>query len=201
MADGLFINANQLKDGAKRLDRIIAKLPNVVSDILNTHALNIELKAKRAAPADRGQIRQGISTDTSKPLVKHITSHAPHSAYQEFGTGKYAAQYVSSLPPEYQAFAMQFKGGRGDGFKEFIRLLAEWVKRKGLAGTYSTKTRKRTGNKEARKQQDLSVAYAIAITILRNGVHPHPFMVPALISEQQPLINDLKNLVKIFNLV
>lgn len=199
MAKGLYIDARQLKAGVKGFERLIKEFPNDVSYVLNANAQTIEAKAKRDAPADRGQLRQGISIDINNPLQKHITSHAPYSAYIEFGTGKYAAQKVSEYPAEYQQFAAQFKGKGGGGFKEFIKLLAEWVRRKGLAGTYSTKTKRRTGNKAARQQQDLQVAYAIAISILKNGVHPHPFMIPALI-QQAPkisrdmikLINDLK---------
>lgn len=201
MAQGLYIDARQLTKGIKGFERLIKEMPDKVSDVLNASALEIEAKAKRAAPADRGLLRQTISADITKSLKKHITSHAPYSAYVEFGTGKFAAQYVATLPSNYQAFAAQFRGGGGGGFKEFIRLLAEWVKRKGITGTYSVKTRRRTGNRAARQSEDLSVAYAIAISILRNGIHPHPFMIPALIAQEPKIKRDMQTLLNKLKIV
>lgn len=201
MAIGLYIDARQLQKGVKGFERLIKEMPDKVSDVLNASALEVERKAKRAAPADRGFLRQSISSDISRKLQKHIHANAPYAAYVEFGTGKFAAQYVATLPPDYQAFAARFKGRGGGGFKEFVRLLAEWVKRKGLAGTYSTKTRRRTGNRAARQSEDLSVAYAIAIYILRNGIHPHPYMIPALIQQQPKIKKDMVALVNKFKIV
>lgn len=179
MADGLYIDARQLQKGAKGFERLIKELPDRVSDVLNASALEIEAKAKRAAPADRGMLRQTISADTSKDLEKRITANAPYAAYVEFGTGKYAAQYVSTLPANYHAFAAQFKGKGGGGFKEFVRLLTEWVKRKGIDS-----------------ENPESTAYAIARSILINGVHPHPYLIPAVINQQKILIRDMQTLLK-----
>lgn len=184
MAEGLTIDAKELTKGAKGFERLIKEMPDRVSDVLNASALEIEAKAKRNAPADRGMLRQTISADTSKPLQKHITANAPYAAYVEFGTGKYAAQEVSKYPPEYQAFALQFKGKGGGGFKEFLKLLTEWVKRKGIGGK----------NPE-------STAYLIARSILINGVHPHPYLIPAVINQQKILIRDMQTLLNKLKIV
>lgn len=37
-----------------------------------------------------------------------IVANKDYAAYVEFGTGPYAAAYVPSLEPEFQAYAMQF---------------------------------------------------------------------------------------------
>lgn len=189
---GLYIDARQLTQGAKRFEQLTKLFPDKVSDVLNANAKTIEAKAKRAAPADRGPLRQGISTELTNPLKKHITSHAPYSAYVEFGTGVYAAQYVSSLPADYQTFAAQFKRGRR---WPPIKLIAEWVKRKGLAGTYSVKTKRRTGSRATRQKEDLQLAYVIARAIFKKGIHPHPFMIPALIDQQPKIVKDMINLL------
>jgi hypothetical protein len=195
MASGLYIDTRQLGRGAAMFERLTKELPDRVSDVLNKNAKAIELNTKRAAPADRGQLRQNINVIDTNPLQKHITSHAPYSAYIEFGTGKYAAQYVGTLPGDYKAFAASFKGSGGGTFKEFIRLLAEWVNRKGIVGTYSIKTKRRTGSKATKERENLQVAYAIAISILRNGVHPHPFMIPALIDQQPIIVRDMTRIL------
>lgn len=206
MPQGIYIDTKQLAKGAKAFDAAIAKFPRQIGAVLTANALDIERKAKKAAPADRGQIRQGISADNSQTLRKVITSQAPYSAYMEFGTGKYAAKYVATLPPTYQAFAARFRGKTGGGFHEFVNAIVDWVIRKGLAATYNVKTRKRQGGLSASStyntgkkgykikdetQRAFDLAYVIATNILRNGVHPHPFLIPAFISQQKQLKRDV----------
>lgn len=206
MPTGLFIDTKQLTKGAKAFDDAIKQFPRQISSVLTANAEDIVRNAKRAAPADMGQIRQGISADNSNLLKKVITSHAPYSAYMEFGTGRYAAKYVATLPPTYQAFASQFRGKTGGGFHEFVNAILDWVIRKGLAATYSVKTRKRQGSlsvssthntgQKGYKIKDeferaMDLAYAIATNILRNGVHPHPFLIPAFIKQQKQLKREM----------
>src|SRR5436190_8127898 len=133
MANGLTIDVKELKFGAAYITSLSKVLPNELNDVLNANALEIERRAKTHAPADRGQLRQGISADTSQFLVKHITSHAPYSAYMEFGTGVLAANYVSKLPSEWKAYAQQFQGkSGGDSFITFVYRIYDWMKRKGI---------------------------------------------------------------------
>lgn len=54
--------------------------------------------------------------------------------------------------------------------------LIEWVKRKGIAGTYSIKTHKRTGGAKTGAAQDKAVAFAIQHKIAKEGTDAHPFM-------------------------
>lgn len=112
MPTGLYIDASQLSKGVVKFQELAKNFPEQVNDILNGHALQIEAAAKRAAPADTGRLRGSISADTSKPLVKHITANVNYAAYVEFGTGKYAADYVSGLPSEYADYAAGFKGSK-----------------------------------------------------------------------------------------
>lgn len=66
----------------------------------------------------------------------------------------------------------------GDGTKQDGGILY-WVKRKKLAGTYSIKTKRRTGNKATRDAQDKAVAFAIGRHIKQFGTKPRPFMRPS----------------------
>ena len=198
MSKGLYIDARQLQKGAKGFERLIKEMPDRVSDVLNSNAKTIVRVAKRNAPADRGELAGGISFTNTKPLQKIITSKAIYSAYIEFGTGKHAAQYVSTLPPDYQTFAAQFKGGGGGGFEEFLKLIKEWILRKGIVASFNINTRKRVGTGKSKSEQKRAeqMAYVIARSILIKGVHPHPFLIPALI-DQQPEI--AKDMVKLLN--
>jgi hypothetical protein len=196
MADALYIDASGLKKGSASLKQLIAKFPDRISDVLQESSQAVAFKAKRNAPANEGLLGGSIAPDNSKQLEKRVTVNAPYAAYIEFGTGAYGAQYISTLPEQYQSFAQQFKGSTGKSFKEFLRVLTEWVRLKGIAGTYSVKTHKRTGNKANQQMQNEQLAYVIARSILKHGVHPHPFLIPALIEQQPVLIRDLQNLLK-----
>ena len=176
MPQGLYIDARRLKKGAAAFDKLVKQLPDRVSDVLNANALAIEASAKIAAPGDRGLLRQTISADTSKPLQKHITANAPYAAYVEFGTGILAAQYVASLPADYQTFAAQFKRGKMRSIKSVLFILMDWFKRVGI--------------------KDKSYQYFIAKKIFLKGVHPHPFLIPALIKQQKQIIRDMATLLK-----
>ena len=54
-----------------------------------------------------------------------------------------------------------------------VEALTLWVKRKGIGG----------GN-------DKSIAYAIAVSILRKGMRPQPFLIPAFEMEKPKMIED-----------
>lgn len=173
------------------------KFDKGVDDILNANATDIATKAKQLAPVDMGGLRSAISADNSKPLEKHITVNAFYAAFIEFGTGKYAAQYVSTLPSTWSEYARNFKGQKGGGsFDEFLLKIMDWVKRKGLSGTYSVKTQKRTGKKGARDFEDAEVAYFIAIAIIKKGVHPHPFLFPAYEQQRPEIVKEIESFLK-----
>lgn len=212
MATGLYIDARQLTKGAKAFERLIKEFPDHVSDVLKASAEEIVRVAKDNAPVDRGDVKGGLRFTNTKPLQKKITSRAPHSAWIEFGTGKHAAMQVAKYPEEYQAYAAQFKGTTSSGnFDDMVKLIAAWIHRRGLGtgfkgtigvvGTYSIKTRRRTGNKATQEKQNLQAAYVIAISILRKGVHPHPFLIPAVIDQQKDLIRDMTTLLNKLKIV
>ncbi len=196
MAVGLTIDAKELLNGAKLFDAIAKKLPGKIHDILNANAEDIVTKAKNDAPADRGDLRKYISFKSIKLAEIHITCNVPYAAYIEFGTGRYAAQTVSKYPAEYQKFAAQYRTGN----RQFppIKLIMEWVIRKGLVATFNVKTRKRvgTGKSKAEQERASQMAYVIARSIFINGVHPHPFMIPALIDQTPKIIKDFKILLE-----
>ncbi len=167
------------------------KVESIVNRELNSFAINTVNDAKRLAPVDEGYLRNSISYAKANFKVT-ITVNADYAAYVEFGTKKFAAAYVAALPADWQTFAAQFKGKGGESFQQFIVRLTQWVHRKGLAGTYSVKTRERTGAKASHGTEDYSVAYKIALSILRNGIKAHPFLYPAFEKNRLELIANLK---------
>jgi len=126
--------------------------------------------AKTDAPADQGALRGSITYYPAGPMKYEIVAQKFYAPFMEFGTkGKY--QPI----PGTESIAAQFKGYKGGDFMELLRMIVRWVKRKGITGTYSVKTRRRTGNKVNQISEDYSAAWPIAMSILKNGVSPHPF--------------------------
>lgn len=153
---------------------------------------NIERSAKRKAPVNFGTLRQSINAKQSG-LSGHVEASALYAPYIEFGTGGKV-----SVPSGYEAFANQFRGSNAKGgtIDEMIDSLTDWVGRKGLAGSYSVKSRRRLGNKARQADENKQLATAIAYRILQNGIAPQPFLIPSYIEEKPNLIKRLQRLLK-----
>lgn len=61
-----------------------------------------------------------------------------------------------------------------------LESLAEWVRIKHLAGTYSVRSRRRLGGKAVQRAEDESLARAVQVKIARYGIRARPFLLPAL---------------------
>jgi hypothetical protein len=173
---------------------------NLFLQELNKWAAEVTTIAKQKAPVNNGKLRQSISADyaSKTDMTAKVSVLVNYAAYVEFGTRSYAGNYVNSLPNDWQTYASQFKGkGAGGTMDEFLLAIMEWVKDKGLAGTYSVKTQRRTGSKGAsRNFEDAQVAYPIALAILRKGIKPHPYLYPAFNEASQNLKERLKKYEK-----
>lgn len=147
-----------------------ANIPRIVDSELLTMAQEWVQLAKRDAPADQAALRGAISYYKDGPLRYQVVAQKFYAPFMEFGTkGKY-------LPiPGTEAIAAAFKGYKGGDFMDLLRAIVRWVGRKKITGTYSVKTRKRTGNKVNQYAEDYKAAWPIALSILKNGVNPHPF--------------------------
>lgn len=164
-------NINIEGDLNKKLDKIKDDVKQVITDELNEFGIAVVADASRLAPVDEGFLHQHISFEKQELAVEIIVA-ANYAAYLEFGTRAFAAVYVATLPPTWQQFAATFKGG-GGGFEDYFRNIFEWCKRKGIAE---------------------AAAYPIAISILRKGIRPHPFLFPAVESNLIKLKERLKAL-------
>lgn len=102
----------------KGLDELIAKVKTMQAAVqdevdleLTASALNIETTAKELSPADfggGGGLRGRFYVETGEKLAKVVGNSSEYAAYQEFGTGLHAAEYVQTLPEDWQAYAMTF---------------------------------------------------------------------------------------------
>jgi HK97 gp10 family phage protein len=167
---------------------------------------SVETDAKRNAPKDEGKLSSSINSvfDNKTNTVK-ITVASDYAAYQEFGTRKFAAAYVSTLPKEWRTYAATFKGKAGGGdYFDFLNAILDWVQRKGLANRYSVKTQKaipiKIGGKGRKSQSDQDrleqIAYIIALKIITEGIKPKKFLYEAT-KKNTPILG--RKLAKIFS--
>jgi len=187
----------QLISDLKRVGGDGARYANAIVDSV---ADMIVADAKTNAPADLGAIRQMIAKDlvsTETGAIATINANAPESPFQEFGTGAKV-----DVPPEMQDVANEFKGAGGGDFAAFILALTGWVKRHGGAygSSFSIKTHRRTGKASVNRDLDERAAYAIAKSILKNGLKPQPFLYPAYvknIGKLEPMLRTALNELRI----
>lgn len=177
-ANSLYIDVSGLIKLQGKLKSIKTELENRLDDVLNANAEEIATTAKRLAPKDFGQTAASISANTAKKLEKHISVNVFWAAYMEFGTGQFAAEYVASLPEDWQQYASQFRGSTGE--RGLLEKIQEWTRRKGIATGKDYK----------------SVGYLIYRSILIHGIHPHPYLFPAFEQQKPKVIKDVENVVK-----
>jgi hypothetical protein len=177
-----------------RKNEVIGK----IAGEMNKFGLGTVNMAKTLAPVDEGALRNAINFDFDrKTMTVTLGVNVFYAAFVEFGTRKYAAKYVGSLPAEWQQFAAQYKGKRGGGtFDDLVMELVRWVKIKGIGATFNIKTRRRDRvGKQSAKTTEYADAYAIARMIMINGIKPHPYLVPSVIANREKLLNNLKGIV------
>lgn len=166
MASGYTI---QVK-GLDKLQAVFKDLPKQVqSGVQNEfRAIGEEWvgAAKRDVPVDRGTLKGSISYRVND-LRLEVMAQNEYAAYQEFGTkGKFKAPAVlGSYPSEFK--------GSGASSADPLTAITAWVKRKGIVGTYSIKTRRRTSNSDS---QARSLAYLIFRKQMKEGMKPHPYL-------------------------
>jgi HK97 gp10 family phage protein len=164
----------------KRFEKLNTKAKNEIKDEISASTLKIQSEAKKRTPINLGMLRNSIyvveQTKDNNKYVFGVGSSAKYAPYVEFGTGGKV-----SIPAGFQDYASQFKGKTGGSFKEMVKALTMWVERKGLAGS---------------GKQSKSVAYAIALSILRKGLRPQPFLIPSFEQEKGKLLQRIEKIIK-----
>jgi len=153
-----------------KLSELASNLRDVVDAEIEEGARDFVIRAQTDAPVDTAFLKNHIAFKKIGDLDYEIFSQSAAAAYMEFGTkGNYRPV------PGAEQIAARFRGKGEGSFKDMVRAIIEWVRRKGIAGRYSVKTRRRVGNKSKQQQENISVAWPIIMSILKNGVKPHPY--------------------------
>lgn len=105
------IDKSDLAQLKKKLDNLRAFDKNTLSNELGRAGLDIARIAKRAAPVDKGTLRQSIKSEKKGKTVE-IIAGAKYAPYVEFGTGSFVNfddMIELGIPVSYAA---QFKGSK-----------------------------------------------------------------------------------------
>lgn len=118
----------------KKMDKLATNVQKDVQAELNDWADQTAANAKMLVSSnssDEGMLLRSINPNYGNGSAS-VTAATKYAAYIEFGTRKYAAAYVSTLPADWQTFAATFKGKIGGTFKQFLLSIIAWVGRKGI---------------------------------------------------------------------
>jgi len=175
------------------LDKLNFAVATEVGNEIKSSALNIQKEAKRLAPVNFGTLRSSINIKRLDKLSYKVEAGASYAPYLEFGTGGKV-----SVPVGYENYAMSFKGNKGGTYYDFLMAIVEWIKKKGIkAGVYSVSSRRRIGNKTQKFDEDVKMAERIAYSILKKGIRPQPFLIPAFQKEIPELFLRLKKIINV----
>ncbi len=190
----------------KGLDEVIAKFDKIAQDTADEVNASLDgfggAVVKNAKllvstnSSDEGGLLGSIDS-TVNSLSVTITSNRNYAAYIEFGTRKFAASYISSLPSDWQAYAGTFRGdktGNSGDFNDFVQAIMAWAQRKGI-GALKTKSG-RNSQSAASYESMQQAAYWIALNILQNGIRPKPFLYPSIVRELPKLEKRIENIFK-----
>lgn len=168
---GFSVELKGLDKALSSLD--IKKFEQGLTDELAAFGFYVERDAKSLVPVDEGFLKNSIHSVPARLKVEIVVT-ADYAAYIEFGTRRFAAEHIATLPQDWQNFAAEFKGPGGGSFDQMVMRLVGWCKRKGI---------------------EEKAAYPIALKILRDGIQAHPFLYPAFEKNRIELIKNIKGLI------
>jgi HK97 gp10 family phage protein len=179
--------------GLDRLQKVFHQLPASARKELKAElkitASEVRDAAKKEAPADEARLKQSISFKENGALGFDVVAQTAYAGYLEFGTKSKAI-----IPAGLQDIASQLKGpnpGQGNP----LEAIQKWVKRKGIAGIYSVKTKKLSKSK-ASLANIKQVAFLIWRHIRKFGIKPQPYFFKQVPPAEQKLKTRLADFIK-----
>lgn len=190
MADKFTFEVKGLAQLVKRLEQYPIEVQERAAGAIESNVQQISRDQKRNAPKHIGNLAQ--QTNYAQDIKTRdwiLFSNAEYAPFVEFGTGqKFKLQY-----PELASIAAQYRGKGTGTFKEFVRQMEIWVKRKGIGATYNVSTRRK--NRQSGGEIK-SIAYAIALNIYLYGGRPQPFFFEPYFTRRPKIISDVRKAIQ-----
>lgn len=190
MATSFPFQINGLDKVLALFDQMPKRLQRELYAELKATAKEIRDAAKKAAPADERRLAQSITDKEVSKTQFDVTAQSLHAGYQEFGT-----KSKTVVPAGLESIAAGLRGTVAGSGSLFEAILG-WVKRKGVSGRFSTKTRRRLGNKNSKEQEDRTAAYLISAKIRKYGISPKPYFYKQIPPAEAKLRNRVINLLQ-----
>jgi hypothetical protein len=192
MSKELTLKVKGIGQFQKKMKDLPTHLQKQIAGEIEDSARKINGKQLRLVPVDEGGTKQATGFKKTKPLETELFSNKKYTPFMEFGTKSKA-----KIPAELQEYAKQFnEKGPKITFEDFLKIIAAWVRRKGIAGRFSVKTKRRLGSKTTQADEDTQAAYPIAVSILNKGVNPHPFFFQPFFDERKALVERVRKIVE-----
>jgi hypothetical protein len=155
------------KEYQAKLDRLAKEFPDDLDEVSHNAARTWARNADRDAPRDFGKLAGRIEEAPVSPGIWDVNSPQEYSPYMEWGTKSRV-----SVPAELQSYAAQFKRKGPPGGAQAIY---DWARRVGIP------------------QNAWIFVY---LSIIRKGVHPHPFFFKQRPIVEKQLITDLQQIIE-----
>ena len=185
------INVNII--GYKQFQDSLKKMPSTlrkeVGARVKLSAEQFRDLAIKDAPADVGFLRSQITVKPIDELKYEVVSGSDYSAPMEFGTKK---RFKAIPGIDSSEFIGKPTGG---DYYDFLNNILDWVRRKGITARFSVKTKKRLKETKSDTERLLDVAQAIANSIIRHGVKPHPFFFKQIPIVRRDLFRKIRNIL------
>lgn len=105
----LEIEITGVKEALNKVKGNFNKIADEIDMEMGDGVERIVAQAKTLLPANFSRLRSSLYVTKLGKFNYELGSNVNYAAYVEFGTGGYAAKYVPSLEPEWQAFALTYK--------------------------------------------------------------------------------------------
>ena len=141
--------------------------------VTNETTQGMVTQAQLRVVVDLGQLRQSIGKTTARVgyNVSFVFANTPYAAFVEFGTGARV-----SIPKGFEKMASEFKGKKSGNFDSFLDAIRGWCQTHGI---------------------DPKLAYIIAVSILRKGLKPQPFLIPSYLEGIQQYPKTLRKVLEV----
>ena len=177
----------EFEDKCKGLPAVLTK--EIGSEVLASAQYWREL-ALKDAPTDQSFLKSLISAKATKTMEAEVTSPSQYSSFMEWGT-----KSKKKVPAELSSYASTLPYNKTGDYYDFLKAILEWVERKGIASRFSVKTKSKLKHTKADNERIVQAAEAIAFSIMKHGVNPHPFFFIQMPVVEAKLIERVKTIL------
>lgn len=159
-----------VKETLEEIQKYGEQVSQEVENELLASALTITRNAKANAPESQGHLRRSITYGKIGDLLFEVMVNADYAMYVEFGTrGKVR------IPSGWESLAAQARGTGTIGTLTAKEAIFRWCEREGVDEQYW---------------------WPIYLSIMVEGMNPHPYLIPAVEDEKEAFEARIKKIIK-----